>query len=83
MLRRRWTKCLATIGMSLLSGCAKENSEPNVRLVCPDLVEYSKETQQRAAEEIEQSARDSVLVECALDYGKLRGQIRECHAGNR
>ena len=68
------------IGVSLLNACAGENSEPNVRLICPELVEYSAEQQKKAAEEIERAPIDSQLVEFALDYGKLRGQIRECQA---
>ena len=62
-----WTLRLAAlvIEASLLSGCARGGSEPRVVTVCPPVVEYSREFQARAADELDLlrhvSSRDVLL----------------------
>jgi len=42
-----------TIAASLLTACATGGFEPRIVAVCPPVVEYSREFQARAAEEVE------------------------------
>lgn len=48
--------------MISLSGCATGSSERWAGLVCPHVVEDSREEQRRMAEEIEALPEDSVIV---------------------
>lgn len=57
------------IGSALLSGCATAS----FKTTCPPLPEYSKEEQNRAADEIEQHGdKVPTLVNWTDDYGRVR-----------
>lgn len=62
--------------MISLSGCATGSSDRWAGLVCPPVVEYSREEQRRAADEVEALPEDSVIVGWLVDYAVLRGQVR-------
>lgn len=66
---------LIALAAAWLSGCA---STANFEPVCPRLVRYPAETQDRAAAEIEALPPDSVLPELIADYALVRAEIREC-----
>ena len=55
---------LVVLGLatSLLSGCATVGSEPGIATVCPPVVEYSREFQARAAEELARLRPSEILV---------------------
>ena len=50
-----WTPQLAALAIatSLLTACATVASEPRVATVCPPVVEYTRELQVRAADELD------------------------------
>lgn len=57
----------------LLSGCATHG------LACPQITEYSKETQAHAWLELQSLPQNSTLKEWVKDYGALRNQVRACN----
>ena len=63
---------------SLLSGCVTVGSEPRVVAVCPPLVDYSREFQARAAEELALLPERSAIAEMLADYSVMRDQSRTC-----
>jgi hypothetical protein len=67
------------VGMIFLTGCATGSSEWRGTGVCPSVVEYSREEQQRMVEEVEALPEDSVIVGWLADYAVLRGQVKACH----
>ncbi|MAI91708.1 MAG: hypothetical protein CBB65_14810 [Hyphomonadaceae bacterium TMED5] len=73
--RRRVALVLATIS---LTGCATVGSEPGVATVCPPVVQYSRDLQARAAEELVQLPHGSVIGEMLSDYEVMRQQARAC-----
>ena len=75
-----WKRRLAVLAIatSLLSGCATVGSEPRVATVCPPVVEYSREFQARAAEELALLPGGSAIVEILADYAVMREQARAC-----
>jgi hypothetical protein len=62
----------------LLSGCATGGSEPRVVTVCPPVVEYSREFQARAAEELDLLPGGSAIAEMLADYSVMRDQAKAC-----
>jgi len=55
-------------------------SEP--RVVCPREVEYNKEVQVQAADELAALPEDGIVRGRFMpDYGRLRDQARACRAG--
>lgn len=62
------------LGATLLSGCATAHFD----VACPSLVEYSREDQVRAADELDSLPADSALGRFMADYGRLRQQVRAC-----
>ena len=71
---------LALLMMST-SGCATAGSEAP-RVVCPREVEYSKELQAAAADEVAALPKDGVIRGRFMpDYGRLRDQVRACRGG--
>lgn len=72
---RRAVLVLATIS---LSGCATVGSEPRVATVCPSVVEYCREFQARAAEELALLPEGSAVAEMLADYAVMRDQARSC-----
>ncbi|MDX5369620.1 MAG: hypothetical protein LPL29_09600 [Alphaproteobacteria bacterium] len=71
---------LVVLGLatSLLSGCATVGSEPGIATVCPPVVEYSREFQARAAEELARLPHGSAIAEMLSDYAVIRDQVRMC-----
>ena len=63
-------------GHSLLS-VAWQRSGPR-KSACPPVVEYSREFQARAAEELELLPEGSAIAEMMSDYAVLREQARVC-----
>ncbi len=64
-----------------LTGCATVASELHVVSVCPPVVEYSREFQTRAADELDLLPERSAVAEMLSDYAVMRDQARAC--GNR
>jgi hypothetical protein len=77
---RCWKRRLAVLAVaaSSLSGCAMVGSEPRVTIVCPPVVEYSREFQARAAEELALLPEGSAVAEMLADYAVMRDQARAC-----
>ena len=77
-----WRQRLAVlvIGASWLTGCATAGFEANGLTACPAVVEYSREFQARAAEELELLPYGSAVVEMMGDYAVLREQVRLCQS---
>ena len=74
--RRRLT--VLVIGTIWLSGCATGVSEPRIATVCPPVVEYSREFQARAAEELGMLPEGRAIAEMLTDYSVMRDQARAC-----
>ena len=68
---------LAIVTISL-TGCATGVSEPRVVTICPPVVEYSREFQGRAAEELGMLPDGSAIAEMLADYSVMRDQARAC-----
>lgn len=66
------------IAMISLTGCATGGSEPCIATVCPPVVEYSREFQARAAEELDLLPKHSAIAEMLSDYAVMREQARTC-----
>lgn len=77
---RCWRLQLAALAIaaSLVSGCATVGSEPRIATVCPPVVEYSREFQTRAAEELVFLPADSAIAEVLGDYAVMGEQVRAC-----
>ena len=61
-----------------LSGCAAVGSEVRGLGACPPVVEYSREFQAQAAEEMALLPEGSTVVEMLRDYAVMREQTRAC-----
>lgn len=66
------------IAASWLTGCATASFDRDGVAACPAVVEYSREFQARAAEELELLPNGSAVVEMMGDYAVLREQVRLC-----
>lgn len=66
------------IATNLLTGCATGVSEPRIATVCPPVVEYTRELQARAAEELGMLPDGSAIAEMLADYSVMRDQARRC-----
>ncbi len=73
--RRHVAPVLAT---SLLSGCATVGSYGRAVGTYPPLVEYSRDVQTRAAEELTLLPEGAVIMEMLSDYAVMRAQARAC-----
>ena len=75
-----WRKRAAVLAVAMifLTGCATGSSDRRLAIVCPPVVEYSREEQQRVAEEVEGLPEGSAIVEWLADYTVLRAEVREC-----
>jgi len=74
--RRR--RVVLVIGAIWLSGCATVGSDVFVPLVCPPVVEYGREFQTRAADELVLLPKGSAIAEMLADYGVMREQALSC-----
>ena len=61
-----------------MTGCATVDSEPRIVTVCPPVVEYTRELQARAADELDLLPEGSAIAEMLADYAVLRDQARAC-----
>jgi len=75
-----WKRRLAVLAIatSLLSGCATVRSEDGRLATCPPVVEYGREFQARAAEELALLPQGSAVAEMLSDYAVMREQARVC-----
>lgn len=75
-----WKRRLAVLAIatSLLTGCATGGSEAGRLTACPHVVEYSREVQTSAAEELNSLPDGSVIAEMLADYAVMREQARAC-----
>ena len=75
-----WKRRLAVlvIATSWLTGCATAGFEANGLAACPPVVEYSREFQAQAAEELTLLPERSAISEMMSDYAVMREQVREC-----
>ena len=75
-----WKRRLAVLAIatSLLSGCATVSSETGGFGAFPPVVEYGREFQARAAEELRSLPDGSAIGEILSDYAVMREQARSC-----
>lgn len=73
--RRLAALAIATIS---LTGCATVRSEDGRLATCPPVVEYGREFQARAAEELALLPEGSAVAEMLSDYAVMREQVRAC-----
>lgn len=75
-----WRQRLAVlvIAASWLTGCATAGFDRDGVAVCPPVVEYSREFQARAAEELAFFPGRSAIAEMLSDHTVLREQVRAC-----
>jgi hypothetical protein len=75
-----WRQRLAVLAIatSWLTGCETAGFEANGLAACSPVVEYSRESQARVAEELAMLPDRSVVVEMMGDYAVLREQVRAC-----
>jgi hypothetical protein len=66
------------IATSWLTGCATAGFDAGGVKTCPPVVEYSREFQARAAEELAMLPDGSAVVEMMGDYAVMREQARAC-----
>ena len=71
------------IATSLLTACATAGSRPSSVTVCPPVVEYSREFQVRAADELVLLLERSAIAEMLNDYTVMREQARACEVSSR
>ncbi|XDA97052.1 hypothetical protein AB1M95_13100 [Sulfitobacter sp. LCG007] len=71
--RRRVALVLATIW---LSGCATDTSDVGRLGACPPVVEYSREFQAQAAEELTMLPEGSAIAVMLSDYAVMREQAQ-------
>lgn len=75
-----WKPRLAVLAIvtTSLTGCATGSSEPRIATVCPPVVEYTREFQARAADELNLLPEGSAIAEMLADYSVMRDQARSC-----
>ena len=62
----------------MLTGCATVASEPRLATVCPPVIEYSREFQARAADELNLLPEESAIAEMLAGYAVMRDQADAC-----
>ena len=77
-----WKRRLVALAIatSLLSGCVTVSSDGRIVGTCPPVVEYQREFQERAAQELTLLPDRSTVVEMLSDYAVMRDQARACRA---
>ena len=75
-----WRRRLAALvtGAIWLTGCAMGVSEVSGPGACPPVVEYSREFQARAAEELALLPDRSAIADMLSDYAVMREEARTC-----
>lgn len=74
-MRRLAVLVIVTIS---LTGCATVASDLRITTICPPVVEYSREFQARAADELHLLPEGSAIAEMMSDYAVMRNQARTC-----
>ncbi|MGY3278105.1 hypothetical protein [Bradyrhizobium sp. S3.7.6] len=75
----RWIKFSAPMMMLLLTACNAEISDDIVvKAICPTIVKYDKETQDRALLEYRALPSGSAIRLFIGDYKRLRDQVNAC-----
>jgi uncharacterized protein YceK len=79
-----WKRQLAALAIatSLLSGCATVGSNEVGPATCTPVVEYDRERQARAAEELALLPHGWAIAEMLIDYAVMRDQARACRDSN-
>jgi uncharacterized protein YceK len=72
----RWRRVALVLATIWLSGCATVSSDVGGVGACPPVLEYSREFQARAAEELDLLPEGSAIVEMLADYAVMRAQVR-------
>lgn len=78
-MRRRVALGLVAIW---LSGCATVSSDGGRLGACPPVVQYSREFQARAVEELVLLPEGSAIDEMLSDYAVMREQARTCRSSS-
>tara|TARA_R110002110_G_scaffold68731_10_gene185890 strand:+ start:13025 stop:13279 length:255 start_codon:yes stop_codon:yes gene_type:complete len=75
-----WKRQLAALVLATiwLSGCATVGSDGRTVGICPSVVEYSREFQTQAAEELSLLPEGSAVAEMLADYAVMLEQARAC-----
>ena len=75
-----WKRRLAVLVITTISltACATVASDSRVATVCPPVVEYSRDFQARAADELDLLPERSAIAEILSDYSVMRDQVRAC-----
>lgn len=75
-----WRRRLAVLAIATISltGCATVASDTRVATVCPPVVEYSREFQARAADELDLLPEGAAIAQILADYSVMRDQARIC-----
>jgi len=74
-MRQLGVLAIATIS---LTACATVASKPRVTTACPPVVEYSREFQARAADELDLLPEGSAIAEMLANYSVIRRQAMVC-----
>ncbi len=76
---RCWRRQLAALAIatSLLTGCATVGSNGELG-ACPPVIEYNREVQARAADELNSLPDGSAIAEMLSDHAVMRDQTRVC-----
>lgn len=74
----RWTAFLVLPMMMSLGACDPGTSEVVVKIVCPTIMQYDAETQERALKEYDALPKGSALRLFIGDYKRLRDQVKVC-----
>lgn len=75
-----WRTLLALPMIAFLTACEPGSSEIVVKIVCPTIMQYDAETQDRALAEYNALPKGSSLRLFIGDYKRLRDQIIVCRA---
>ena len=75
-----WRPRLAVLVIAAISltGCGTVRSEDGRLATCPPVVEYGREFQARAADELALLPDDSAIAEMLSDYSVMRNQAKAC-----
>ena len=75
-----WRRPLVVLAVaaSWLSGCATDTSDVGRLGACPPVVEYSREFQAQAAEELTLLPEGLAIAVMLSDYAVMREQARSC-----
>nr|WP_299627695.1 hypothetical protein [uncultured Tateyamaria sp.] len=74
----RQRRAVLVIATSWLTGCATVGSDGSGPGACPPVVEYSREFQARAADELALLPEGSAIVAMLSDYAVMRVQALGC-----